>query len=352
MGRALFSQSYSSPPPIVHKEPETQPPAPYTYEKWSSWNSFDPDADEFFEDAVYEAFVPRIPREEEDSDEQAETLIMEGNSSAASSEGSDRGSPMAVGSGPDAYPVTDAYYSATPLDWDGRYSIQNRQISTLASALPMYAPGRTRQRDERLADIIAMRREGQGQGQAYTSVFEFGRGSARRNRARSATLPAHPPFLPPSSFRTSDPLSDSEDDSVESSVSFMRRTVDITPIDVNVHPPLSMTVRPASPLSPVSPTSFYPSTPPSTSHLTFHNFTPSPPPTVTPRIYSWPNLHPGINAPTSPSPMVTPTNTNTNTATSTSPSIVATTGPLTNPNARMSLAHIAPTLIRVRDTVM
>ncbi|TDL26734.1 hypothetical protein BD410DRAFT_836564 [Rickenella mellea] len=54
MGRPLFSTSLA--PPVVRV---AEPEQPTQYEKWSSWNAFDPDSDEFFErdDVVYEAFL-------------------------------------------------------------------------------------------------------------------------------------------------------------------------------------------------------------------------------------------------------------------------------------------------------
>ncbi|KAF8892215.1 hypothetical protein BD779DRAFT_1468520 [Infundibulicybe gibba] len=55
MGRALFSQTYSS--PAVRTEPE---PGLVSCEKWSRCNPFDPDSDEFFNDAEYEAFVDPV----------------------------------------------------------------------------------------------------------------------------------------------------------------------------------------------------------------------------------------------------------------------------------------------------
>lgn len=56
MGRALFSVSHpvSKPAVQVRTEPEPQ----VQYENWSRINAFDPDSDEFFEDAVYEAVIP------------------------------------------------------------------------------------------------------------------------------------------------------------------------------------------------------------------------------------------------------------------------------------------------------
>ncbi|KAJ6498310.1 hypothetical protein DFH09DRAFT_1376125 [Mycena vulgaris] len=53
MGRALYSQTYGIKAPAVHVEPEATP----CPEKWSIYNRFDPDSDEFFADAEYEAFM-------------------------------------------------------------------------------------------------------------------------------------------------------------------------------------------------------------------------------------------------------------------------------------------------------
>ncbi|KAH8833201.1 hypothetical protein DL96DRAFT_1705211 [Flagelloscypha sp. PMI_526] len=53
MGRALFSTRYLS-EPAVHEEPEGQTDV---YSTWSHRNMFDPDSDEFFVDAEYEAFL-------------------------------------------------------------------------------------------------------------------------------------------------------------------------------------------------------------------------------------------------------------------------------------------------------
>jgi hypothetical protein len=63
MGRPLYSSvilsrqnSTTSVHPVEHNEPPSHVPA---VEKWSQWNVFDPDSDEFFqaEDAVYEDFL-------------------------------------------------------------------------------------------------------------------------------------------------------------------------------------------------------------------------------------------------------------------------------------------------------
>ncbi|KAJ4475023.1 hypothetical protein J3R30DRAFT_636831 [Lentinula aciculospora] len=49
MGRVLYSQSYT---PLIREPSSAQ------YEKWSISNPFDPDSEEFFEGAQYEAFLP------------------------------------------------------------------------------------------------------------------------------------------------------------------------------------------------------------------------------------------------------------------------------------------------------
>ncbi|KAH7890873.1 hypothetical protein F5I97DRAFT_1946996 [Phlebopus sp. FC_14] len=68
-----------------------------------------------------------------------------------------------------------------------------------------------------------------------------------------------------------------------------------------------------------------PSTPPS--RQTPAQFSPSPPPTSTPRIYSWAHNPSYSNSPSAGSPF-------------------------TNPHARTSYAHLSPALIRIRDVVI
>ena len=93
MGRPLFSSSRQ---PAVRVEPEPQHP---TYEKWTHWNAFDPDSDEFFEndDAVYEAFIDpedRIQLPADRAEPRAVVDVDVSSSSEASSSG--RGTPMEV----------------------------------------------------------------------------------------------------------------------------------------------------------------------------------------------------------------------------------------------------------------
>ncbi|EGO22463.1 hypothetical protein SERLADRAFT_395723, partial [Serpula lacrymans var. lacrymans S7.9] len=97
MGRPLFSKLYQVTPAV--REPE--PPCPH--EKWSYLNNFDPDADEFFENAEYEAFVEAADVAAQEEQERDEVVVIRvGNTSPTFSEESlsDRASPMAVGDDP------------------------------------------------------------------------------------------------------------------------------------------------------------------------------------------------------------------------------------------------------------
>jgi hypothetical protein len=250
MGRPLFSASYST--PVVRTEPEKAPPI--HFEKWTRWNAFDPDSDEFFDsdDAVYEAFLDpadvsaataeREEREASEPERLAAIIVREleenRSDSPASSEGtiSGRGSPMAVGS------EDPAGYRAGDYD---------RQMETETSI-------DVRPREEMVMsplDLLNDRR-----------VMNMPLSPFRR-RGFIPRLP--PPVTPPH-------LPDQDDAS------------------------------------------------------------PSPVPTVTPRLYSWSSRTPlGRGESASPSPVQLQR-----------PRL----GPLTNPSARMSFTHLSPAPVRVRMT--
>ncbi|KAI0681853.1 hypothetical protein C8T65DRAFT_714304 [Cerioporus squamosus] len=92
MGRPLYSSSRQ---PAVRVEPEPQHPA---IEKWTYWNAFDPDSDEFFEndDAVYEAFIDPADRIQIPADRSIPTVVEVDVSSPSEASSSGRGSPMNV----------------------------------------------------------------------------------------------------------------------------------------------------------------------------------------------------------------------------------------------------------------
>ena len=299
MGRPLFSASYTT--PAVRSEPQPAPPT-ILFEKWTYWNAFDPDSDEFFDspDAVYEAFldpadVQPVLEERADSSAEPERLgeliareLAESRSdSSASSEGtiSGRGSPMAVGSDDPASMLVDAYRVD---EFEPRRYSQRVTESDFT--------GRTRHQSDH----------------------------AEHQRTREAR------HIPPYRYADDDVLTTTALDLMNE-----RRVSRVMP-----------------PLSPFRSRGFIPNfpstrsiTPPqphdrdqddSYPYITHERTNPSPPPSVTPRLYSWSARNPlGRADPGSPSPLplqrqrLRP-------------------GPLTNPNARMSLAHLSPAPVRVR----
>lgn len=113
MGRAFFSSIRSA--PAIKTEPP--PPLNPAYEKWSVTNNFDPDSDEFWDDAQEEQFIEVDQPTEQPS--LRELLAEDPESSSSSSEGGDtdrRGSPMAVGSD-DPASLVDAYIPGTHI-WE------------------------------------------------------------------------------------------------------------------------------------------------------------------------------------------------------------------------------------------
>jgi len=288
MGRPLFSQSYRSKPAV-----RTEPDSGYlSYNRWNHWDAFDPDSEEFFaNDPVYEAFIdPSINPISGEEEEQ--TLVVEESISSGSSEGSvsDRGSPMAVGSDDPVRMLAEAYPS---VDWEQRF-VQTPPIS--ADARPA-----TRWQPTRYAPRFNANAYQQG---------AFARGS----RPRSATVTVIPQRAPPAASQRGFATSPTDN---------LPRTSDITPIFAPRAPAANLARSPETAQQP-----FIPVTPPS-QRAPLGQTTPSPPPTVTPRILSWssrPPMSPG-----------SPPQSN---------------SPLTNPSARMSLAHIAPALLRVRDVVI
>jgi hypothetical protein len=299
MGRALFSLSYAS-TPAVRVEPE---PIVDTCEKWGACNRFDPDSEEFFNDAQYEAFI------EEDGIPQTVRAVAEGANSEGS--GNDRGSSMAVESDDSTILIADAYPNA-PDDWQRFLAAPPSQAAELArdrNLPPSFS---------RVTESItsgAPRIPGSDQQRIPDHPI-----SNRLNRPRSFTDIS--PFLPQSPTRVSVAAIEIDTDRITSSRSpTTRRAVNIAPINIPIEPSLP------SP-SPDSPS---PSTPPAIYHL--RSMISSSPPSVIPRFYSWQN-HP---IPTSPT--VSRGNRD---------------GPLTNPHARMSFARIdsSPARIRILNTVV
>lgn len=269
MGRALFSLAYAAPEPAVRTEPE---PEVEPYGRWSSRNRFDPDSDEFFQDAEYEAFIDTVHVQRQRTPVDTLQLAIDGYRHGVdlgdSSDG-EPASPVAPSSqvpvvlGGRLYnnqPLTRTYSTDRRLEWTERASSPASYVSSSASLLPVHSPV----------------------------------------SPQSPDFLDNPPFIPPSSFR--EPTPDIERESrfrIDPPPSPpLRRTVNIIPINVS-----RIQIMPAS-RSPSPDSPPVPSTPPSrTTPLSLHQsqamLTPSPPPTVTPRFYSWQN-HPIPALPTSP----------------------------------------------------
>lgn len=310
MGRALFSQNYIS-SPAVRTEPE---PSVDPFTKWSRWNAFDPDSDEFFDNAVEELFIDTDEYRQEQ--ERLSLLGDGGTGSSASSEssGSDRGSPMAVGSDDPAVLIADAYSS---IDWEQRFLAAGAADADWRRA-----------RDERQhSDTLGYPRLSSifnARGPRHTSVEASDDArTTQSNRSRSATVSGGPTYHPPSSLRNSTTATEISDDT-PTSPPFTPLTINITPIPIPIEPSTPSPVSPEWPATPIETPTAYPFQAQTT-------FSPSPAPTVSPRIYSWNHR----TAPRSP----------------TSPSSHSAGGPLTNPGARMSLAriNIAPARVHAQN---
>lgn len=302
MGRTLYSQAYAPSAPAIRTEPEPQVDG---CERWNVLNRFDPDSEDFFQDAEYEAFVDPVQLAREQA-EMAALAAAEGSSETSESTdsaASDQGSPMAVGSDDPAILIANAYTSRNPPWADA----DNMEATSLSP--PPEWP---------------------------TSA---GRNFRREYWDESVTVERSeiPAFIPPASLRAPSPdieMMRSRDYNLfDAPPITVRRTVNITPI------PVGRTSANSGMRSP-SPESL--AVPPSRSPIPFpfepaqHLLSPSPPPSVTPRIYSWPYYQ------VSPVP------------TSPTPARGSRDGPLTNPRARISFARIdsAPVPIRVTSFVM
>ncbi|KAK0501518.1 hypothetical protein EDD18DRAFT_1143073 [Armillaria luteobubalina] len=233
MGRALFSSTYLSAPAVATPTPFADTPYEKMYEKWSIFNQFDPDSDDFFEDAQYEAFITV-------EQEQEQELSDAGNTPALSRESSmeDRSSPMAVGSDDPAAMLADAIDSG---EWD--QSLSGTAIDADADE----------QQWRRVGDL---------------PIWTL----ANTRFVSDPPTSSLPPFLPPSSLRNSTTASDLDDDEPATPP---RRSVTIAPITIPSEPSSTSPVPPDAPLTPPNVT------------FSLSSLTPSPASSVTPRVYRW-----------------------------------------------------------------
>lgn len=252
MGRTLFSLAYAVPEPAVRTEPEPQVD---TCAKWSVWNRFDPDSDDFFQDAEYEAFIDHVPERQHvqmtAGRASPDSMDLENRSDAG------RVSPMAAGlDGPLVFIQRPSYN-----DWNaggpilGRSSSPDSDFSSSASLSPVHSPVLPPNADQL----------------------------------------DNPPFIPPLSFRGPSPGIEEPISPVDSPQSpTLRRTAETTPITLSL-----IEIQPAT----RSPSPDLSSTPASQANparqIGQTMLTPSPPPSVTPRFYSWQH-HPIPALPVSP----------------------------------------------------
>ncbi|KAI5995562.1 hypothetical protein EDD15DRAFT_606979 [Pisolithus albus] len=271
MGRPLFSKAFQSTP--VVREPEE---SPCPYEKWSYVNAFDPDSDEFFHDerAVYEDFVDPAEsahsEDDDDDEEDRDALVVRlgffGTTSTASlSSLSDRASPLAVDE-QDLVNVVDDLHDLREME---------NTATTLTTSSSRNHP------DELRWDPALSTGDGHRRDVSASSRTSLLAGAAvhRRDRpdhvGRTGNLTTPPPSAP-----------------IPVPVLRSRRTVatdDFTPVTPPRQTPIAL----------------------------------SPPPTVTPRLYSW------ARGPVSSSSG----------------------SPFTNPGARTSYTHLSPAIIRLPDVV-
>lgn len=264
--------------------PAVREPEPPSCEKWSYLNAFDPDSDEFFdnENAVYEDFVDPVtsvhPEEEDDEEEERDMLVVRmGNASPITSESSlsDSDSPLAVGAEDPAHLVVDAFHDI-------------RQIEEAESAFM-----------EPAVRVRLATRTLPGEPRWAAQMIDSGRSLPRRGFASTAavrTVSYRPYPQRDESFSVPAPSA---------------------PIPVPAVSRRSAAVDERALPSPSTPSRQTPMT----------HFSMSPPPSSTPRLYSWAR-NPSHSA--SPSPG----------------------GPFTNPHARTSYAHLSPAFIRIRDVTV
>ncbi|KIY49937.1 hypothetical protein FISHEDRAFT_72167 [Fistulina hepatica ATCC 64428] len=287
--------------PAVSPEPQPEP-AVAVFEKWSPLNPFDPDSEEFWANAIHDEFVDNQPMRE-NSQPFVDPVVGENQDivararrlswSSASESESEGSSPMAVGADDPAALITQVY---TP-DWD-------RQLASPALDT-----------DSEVAPTAPW---------IHFDRFDAEGESARLQRRHVA----RPPVLasasyaaePPSSLRNSTTVADLGATGVHRPVAVYLREAneriaqDVVHVDERDG---AVPFIPVMPSTPPTPAASSPSQP---------SFSPSPSVSVTPRFYTWAGSpRAASESAVAPVPIVAPR-----------------VGPLSNPGARMSYAHITP----------
>jgi hypothetical protein len=125
MGRAVYSSAYTASVPAVAVRTEPEPNVDMVVERWSSWNHFDPDSDEFFQDAEFEAFIS--PDELRAQQSEATPLIIDRIAEISdSSDSSDQESDTAEGS-------ENRSGGSSPTEWNSQDARSAGEIETSVS---------------------------------------------------------------------------------------------------------------------------------------------------------------------------------------------------------------------------
>lgn len=304
MGRPLFSSQYATTTPTVRVEPEqTQ-----TCEKWTYWNPFDPDSEEFFANAEVETPVSLVPGD--DSQSPTPVMVEVESSSSSDSDSSGRGSPTQEA-------LEEENISVEELDSRIRQGVpiaRRRRLSI--SGLP-------------------------------ESAYTYRATTDRVSHTVAPPSPTyHTPTTPPSMPTTTSYIRTGHYTDVP--VPSRSPSPDYFDWAASVPVPIAMPMRVTRRARPSTP-------PPAVSQ----SLRPSPPPSVTPRLYTWSGAR-AAAPPSSPTPAPTvvarsrvpihashfpiyPL------ADAHSPPVAST--PLPNLGARMSVAHIAPSITSGRIRV-
>jgi len=269
MGRTFSSTDTSAPVVISPGDSHDE-----IYTRWSYENPWDPDSDAFFKDAVYEAVVSSTP---------LEPMTPIDSSDDSSSASSGRGTPAELP------PVPG---QILPSDHEVNRWLDGTSPDNNAAALDGLPPLPTPRRH---STSEPRRRTTQSLG---VSPAAFERFHARR-LSRARVVQYLPAFVPDSDSDTEAPAT------ARPGVSL--HTSEITPIQLPLshHPrgAISAAVQHTLPSRPVTPP------PAPVQSVPFPAMTPSgdavqpsPPPSVSPRIYNWSiNTHPAPESPTVPS---------------------------------------------------
>ncbi|TFK60237.1 hypothetical protein BDN72DRAFT_850692 [Pluteus cervinus] len=269
MGRALFSKSYPATTPTVRSEPE--PILETSYEKWSRWN-FDPDSDEFFHDAEYEAFIdpaaadtPTPPEGSATTDLTNVTagLALDRSLSPISSVSSDSDSASSA-SDSESGRASPLNADATATNPSAISAEVRRATSGLVERLRAVAAEEEVQRRTRTTELA-------------TLVNRVADMLSSSNPEASARLSNAAAALGPLSNITTDSLASalgnarvqrqrsasasvvhtrSLGSNVNATVTGLRRTVNITPIDIPIEPSAHSPISPLSPATPPSQLSY------------------------------------------------------------------------------------------------